>query len=293
MSLPIALSDQGVALAAGLSKTSDGEAFQFWVLGAVAVLGALGTVFSKKAVHSALSLAMTMICLAVFYLAQGAYFLGVVQIVVYTGAIMMLFLFVLMLVGVSSADSLVETIKGQRKLAVLAGVGFAVLVMVALGHARLGTFAGAGPANAGGGNVKNLADLIFSKYFWAFEVTSALLITAAVGAMVMTHRERLVARKSQKELVEERVRTGKRMTPLPTPGVYARHNAVDIPALLPDGSVAEDSVNATLQARIPVRDAVGLTAVTRENMSLPRQGEAPELENASSSNGAPSNGAAE
>jgi NADH-quinone oxidoreductase subunit J len=82
------------------------------------------------------------------------------------------------------------------------------------------------------------------------------------------------------------------MTPLPTPGVYARHNAVDIPALLPDGSIAEDSVNATLQARTPVRDAVGLTAVTRENMALPHQGEAPELENASS-NGASSNGAAE
>ena len=286
MNLPLALSEQGVTLAAGLSKTSDGEAFQFWFLGAIAVLGALGTVFSKKAVHSALSLATTMICLATFYLAQGAYFLGVVQIVVYTGAIMMLFLFVLMLVGVSSADSLVETIKGQRKLAVLAGVAFAALVMASLGHARLGTFAGAGQANAGGGNVKNLADLIFSKYFWAFEVTSALLITAAVGAMVMTHRERLVARKSQKELVEERVRTGKRMTPLPTPGVYARHNAVDVPALLPDGSVAEDSVNATLQARTPVRDAVGLTAVTRENMAVPRQGEAPELENSASSNGA-------
>jgi NADH-quinone oxidoreductase subunit J len=286
MSLPLAVADQGATLAAGLTKTSDGEAFQFYVLGVVALLGALGTVFAKKAVHSALSLATTMICLAVFYLAQGAYFLGVVQIVVYTGAIMMLFLFVLMLVGVSSADSLVETIKGQRKLAVLAGVAFAVLVMVAVGHARLGTFAGSGPANAGNGNVKNLADLIFSQYFWAFEVTSALLITAAVGAMVMTHRERLVARKSQKELVEERVRTGKRMTPLPTPGVYARHNAVDIPALLPDGSVAEDSVNATLQARTPVRDAVGLTAVTRENMAVPRQGEAPELENSASSNGA-------
>jgi NADH-quinone oxidoreductase subunit J len=268
----------GQVLADGLTKTSNGEAVQFYVLGVVAVLGALGMVFSRKAVHSALSLAATMVCLAMFYLAQGAYFLGVVQIVVYTGAIMMLFLFVLMLVGVSSADSLVETIKGQRKLAVLAGVAFAVLVMAALGHARLGTFQGAGPANAGGGNVKNLADLIFSKYFWAFEVTSALLITAAVGAMVLTHRERLVARKSQKELVEERVRNGKRMTPLPTPGVYARHNAVDIPALLPDGSVAEDSVNATLVARTPVRDAVGLSAVTRQAMALPRQGDAPSVE---------------
>jgi NADH-quinone oxidoreductase subunit J len=247
-------------------------------------------VFSKKAVHSALSLAMTMICLAMFYLAQGAYFLGVVQIVVYTGAIMMLFLFVLMLVGVSSADSLVETIKGQRILAVVAGLAFGVLVMVTVGHAKLGTFAGIGGANAGGGNVRNIADLIFSQYFWAFEVTSALLITAAVGAMVLTHRERLAAKKSQRELVEERVKTGQRMTPLPTPGVYARHNAVDIPALLPDGSIAEDSVNATLAKRAPIRDAVGLTTVTHKALTLPRQADAPSVEN--SVNGS-QNGAAE
>lgn len=284
------MSASAVVLAEGLTKTSTGEAFQFYVLGAVAVLGALGMVFSKKAVHSALSLAMTMLCLAVFYLAQGAYFLGVVQIVVYTGAIMMLFLFVLMLVGVSSADSLVETIKGQRKLAVLAGLAFGALVLVTVGHARLGTFKGAGPANAGGGNVRNIADLIFSQYFWAFEVTSALLITAAVGAMVLTHRERLVAKKSQKEVVEERVRTGQRMTPLPTPGVYARHNAVDIPALLPDGSIAEDSVNATLAKRAPIRDAVGLTTVTHKALTLPRQADAPSVE--SSVNGS-QNGAAE
>jgi NADH-quinone oxidoreductase subunit J len=273
------MSGSAVVLAEGLTKTSTGEAFQFYVLGAVALLGALGMVFSKKAVHSALSLAMTMICLAVFYLAQGAYFLGVVQIVVYTGAIMMLFLFVLMLVGVSSADSLVETIRGQRLWALLAGLGFGVLVLVTVGHAKLGVFKGIGPANAGGGNVRNLADLIFSQYFWAFEVTSALLITAAVGAMVLTHRERLEARKSQKDLVEERMRTGRRMTPLPTPGVYARHNAVDIPALLPDGSIAEDSVNATLAKRAPIRDAVGLTTVTHKALTLPRQAEAPSVEN--------------
>ncbi len=274
-----------VLLADGMSKTSTGEAFQFYVLGAVAVLGALGMVFSKKAVHSAVSLATTMICLAVFYLAQGAYFLGVVQIVVYTGAIMMLFLFVLMLVGVSSADSLVETIKGQRKLAVLVGVGFGALVMAAVGHARLGKFQGMSTANGGGGNVKNLADIIFHDYFWAFEVTSALLITAAVGAMVLTHRERTTPRLSQREIVEERVKAGARMTPLPTPGVYARHNAVDIPALLPDGSISEDSVNKTLSARTPIRDAVGLTTVTHKNLAVPRQADAPELESAQ--NGAP------
>lgn len=266
-------------LADGMGQTSSGEAFQFYVLGVVAVLGALGMVFSKKAVHSALSLAMTMLCLAAFYLAQGAYFLGIVQIIVYTGAIMMLFLFVVMLVGVSSADSLTETIKGQRGLSMVTGLAFGILLIVAIGHFRLGAFVGSGVANADGGNVNGLATVIFSRYFWSFEVTSALLITAAVGAMVLTHRERISPKKSQRELVEERVRTGARMTPLPTPGVYARHNAVDVPALLPDGSISEDSVNKTLQARAPIRDAVGLATVTHKALTVPRQGEAPDVEN--------------
>jgi NADH-quinone oxidoreductase subunit J len=233
--------------------TSTGEAFQFWVLGTVAVLGALGTVLMKRAVHSALCLAGTMIVLAVFYLAQGAYFLGVVQIVVYTGAIMMLFLFVVMLVGITAADSLKETLKGQRWLAALCGVGFGVLLIAGIGNASLRHFAGTGQANAGG-NVPGLARLIFTNYVWAFEITGALLITAAVGAMVLTHRERTERAATQREQAEQRVREGKQITPLPAPGVYARHNAVDIPGLLPDGTTAMNSVSATLIARGQVRD---------------------------------------
>ena len=93
----------------------------FWVCAIVAVGGALGMLLSHRAVHSALSIAATMISLAVLYVAQSAPFLGMTQIVVYTGAVMMLFLFVLMLVGVDSSDSLVETIKGQRVAAVVLG----------------------------------------------------------------------------------------------------------------------------------------------------------------------------
>ncbi|WP_206305845.1 NADH-quinone oxidoreductase subunit J [Actinacidiphila soli] len=236
--------------------TSTGEAFQFWVLGTVAVLGALGTVLMKKAVHSALSLAGTMIVLAVFYLAQGAYFLGVVQIVVYTGAIMMLFLFVVMLVGITAADSLKETLKGQRWLAALTGIGFGILLMVGIGNASLGNFTGLGQANAKG-NVEGLAALIFTKYVWAFEITGALLITAAVGAMVLTHRERTERRSTQRELSEQRVREGRQVPPLPAPGVYARHNAVDIPGLLPDGTPSALTVSDTLRARGQVRDVSG------------------------------------
>ncbi|WP_328562104.1 NADH-quinone oxidoreductase subunit J [Streptomyces coelicoflavus] len=234
-------------------STSTGEAVQFWILGTVAVIGALCTVFMKKAVHSALCLAGTMIVLAVFYLANGAYFLGIVQIVVYTGAIMMLFLFVVMLVGVTAADSLKETIKGQRWLALLSGLGFGILLIAGIGNASLTESTGLAQANANG-NVEGIASLIFTRYVFAFEITGALLITAAVGAMVLTHRERTERARTQRELSEQRVRDGKYLPPLPAPGVYARHNAVDIAGLLPDGTPSELTVSKTLRERGQIRD---------------------------------------
>ncbi|BBX95282.1 NADH-quinone oxidoreductase subunit J [Mycobacterium lacus] len=229
-------------------RTSTGEAVTFWVLGALALIGALGVVFAVNAVYSAMFLAMTMIILAVFYMVSDALFLGVVQVVVYTGAVMMLFLFVLMLIGVDSAESLKETLRGQRVAAVVTGVGFGVLLVGAIGHVAIGSFTGLTAANANG-NVEGLAALIFSRYLWAFELTSALLITAAVGAMVLAHRERFERRRTQRELSEARFRAGGHPTPLPNPGVYARHNAVDVAALLPDGSYSELSVPPILRTR--------------------------------------------
>ncbi|RRQ26838.1 NADH-quinone oxidoreductase subunit J [Rhodococcus sp. Eu-32] len=226
--------------------TSTAEAVQFWLLGGLAVLGAVAMVCATKAVYSALFLAVTMIILAVFYIAQGAIFLGVVQVVVYTGAVMMLFLFVLMLVGVDSADSLTETMKGQRPAAVAAGIGFGLVVIGAIGNASVESgrpdFVGMDAANAGG-NVEGLAELIFIRYLWAFELTGALLIIATIGAMVLAHREHFEERKGQRALSEQRFKDGSHVTPMPSPGVYARHNAVDWPARLPDGSPSELSVN--------------------------------------------------
>ena len=106
-------------------QLSGGETVVFWVLGPIALAGALGMVFSRNAVHSALWLVNTMLALGVFYVVQEAPFLGAVQIIVYTGAIMILFLFVLMLVGRDSSDSVVETLRGQRIAATVLGVGFA------------------------------------------------------------------------------------------------------------------------------------------------------------------------
>jgi NADH-quinone oxidoreductase subunit J len=238
-------------LAAAGESTGTGEAVTFWLLGPVAVIAALAMLFAKRAVHGALALAVTMLCLAVLYLAQDAPFLGVVQVVVYTGAVMMLFLFVLMLVGVDSADSLVETLRGQRIAALLAAFGFALLLIFGIGDVTIGN-AGLDEANADG-NVQGIAFLIFSRYVYAFEVTAALLLTAALGAMVLAHRERHEHRPSQRELSEQRFRGGQHAGALPGPGIYARHNAVDTPALLPDGSPAEVSVSRVLVSRGDVR----------------------------------------
>ncbi|WP_163752122.1 NADH-quinone oxidoreductase subunit J [Mycolicibacterium helvum] len=228
-----------------LSRTSTTEAVVFWILAVIAVSGAIGVVAAPKAVYAAIFLATTMIALAMIYVAQDALFLGVVQVVVYTGAVMMLFLFVLMLIGVDSAESLVETIRGQRVAAIVAGLGFGILLIAAIGTVTTTGFVGLAEANAGG-NVQGLAMLIFTRDLWAFELTSALLITAALGAMVLAHRERFEQRKTQRELVVERFQTGARATPLPSPGVYARHNAVNTLARLPDGTKEESSVSTIL-----------------------------------------------
>jgi len=215
------------------------------------VAAALGMLLVKKAVHSAILMASVMINLAIFYIAQDALFLGIVQIVVYTGAVMMLFLFILMLVGVDSSDSLTETIPGLRPIAITAALGFGGLMMSLISRATLGRNAiGLDAANSLG-NVEGIAQLLFSRYVWPFEVVSALLITAALGAMVLAHHQSIQVRPTQRQLSTQRFR-GESLANaagLPAPGVFARHNAVDVPALLPDGTPAANSINATLQAR--------------------------------------------
>ncbi|MQA96129.1 MAG: NADH-quinone oxidoreductase subunit J [Streptosporangiales bacterium] len=235
----------------------------------------MGMILVRRAVHSALMLAVVMLSLAVMYAMQEAPFLAFVQVIVYTGAVLMLFLFVLMLVGVQSSDSLVETIRGQRFFAFVGFAAFLVLLLLGVGNAGLTDVAmhsvNGGAAvptiefvtQAAGGNMGALAYLIFRKYVFAFEVTSALLITAALGAMVLAHRERTTKKATQKEMSRERI-AGPHPTPLPGPGTYARHNAVDMPALLPDGTPSELSVNPVIARR---QDMAGhRTEVPREDL---------------------------
>ncbi len=242
------------ALAAG-SGGSGGGTFTFWLLAIIAVAAALGMILARRAVHCAVLLAVVMLVLAVLYLTARAPFLAFVQVIVYTGAVLMLFLFVLMIVGVSAADSMRETIRGQRLIAGLAAIFLLVLLALTVGHAAIGP---APPiaGSYGSANVPKIATLIFTRYFYPFEVTSALLITAALGAMVLAHRERTRPRLSQREMSQQRVASAM-PTPLPGPGVYARHNAVDIPALLPDGTAARLSVSPVIARRSPARPVPG------------------------------------
>jgi len=235
-----------------MSHVSTGEAWAFWILGSIAVIGALGMVIARNAVHSALWLVLTMLCLGFLYVVNAAPFLGAVQIIVYTGAIMMLFLFVLMLVGRDASDSLIETLRGQRIAAIVLGVGFALLVGTGLARALTDTPAvGLTAANAAhGGNVQGLASLLFTRYVFAFEVTSALLITAAVGAMVLAHVERAKADiMDQVTLMTRRFRPGNYPGPKPGPGVYANTMSVAAPARLPDGNGSERSISPILPVR--------------------------------------------
>jgi NADH-quinone oxidoreductase subunit J len=263
------LSQTGLVLAAAAdsgSHVSTGEAISFWILGPIALAGALGMLFARNAVHSALWLVLTMLSLGMMYMAQQAPFLGFVQIIVYTGAIMMLFLFVLMMVGRDSSDSVVEVLRGQRLWAGVFGVGLAGLVIgiVARGLSIVVPVGLDSVNSANGGNVSQIGRLLFTNFLFPFELTSALLITAAVGAMVLayTGRGRGTPKRSQREMVVARFRgEHARPSPLPGPGVFATANSVATPALLPDGSIAPESLSDIIESTPVEEFDVDLTEV--------------------------------
>ena len=219
----------------------------FWILAVLAVSAALAMILVRQAVHCALMLAVVMLSLSAMYAMQGAPFLAFVQVIVYTGAVLMLFLFVVMLIGVNSAESLKETIRGQRLWAALAAIGLAALLIVGVGHAAIGN-APAQTSAYSTDNLTGLAKLIFTTYVYPFEITSALLITAALGAMVLAHRERSGPKLTQRDIARRKIESGQ-VAPEPPPGVYALHNAVDMPAMLPDGTTTNRSVSGVITQR--------------------------------------------
>jgi NADH-quinone oxidoreductase subunit J len=163
----------------------------FWVFAPISVASAIGLLMMRNTVHAALFLIVNFFTLAVFYLLLDAPFLFAVQIIVYAGAIMVLFLFVIMLLGVEGGEPVRDRLAAQRPAAVVLGVGAAAEIAAAI-HAGIG-FAARAPigfdkVNAGG-NPQAVAKVLFQQYFFPFEVTSILLIVAAVAAMVLAQRK--------------------------------------------------------------------------------------------------------
>ncbi|PZR51847.1 NADH-quinone oxidoreductase subunit J [Xylanimonas oleitrophica] len=244
--------------------TSGGEAALFAVLAPLMVIAALGLLFARRAVHAAICVVFVMVSLAILYVANEAPFLGIVQVVVYTGAVMMLFLFVLMLVGVDAADSLTETIRGQRWIGVLLGAGLLAVLLGVITRATFPPAVGLEAANAAT-NPEGLAAVLFGDYVLAMEVVGVLLVTAALAGLVLTHRRRLGPRRTQRLQARERVAQmavdparRRPLTPLPAPGVYAQNNAMDTPALGPDGQPLEHSVPRVLRIRGQRRSPVAV-----------------------------------
>ena len=224
--------------------------------------GSLGLIFAKKAVHAALGMALTMIILGIFYIAQDAHFLGVIQVFVYTGAVMMLFLFVLMLVGVDSSDGLLETLRvGVWRPRSRPGTGG--LLTAALGSVTYPEPAGVKSINEETGNVSAMAELDLRSLRLGLRGHPALLITAALGAHG-PGPSRATGQGPQPARLEQASGAARQyVAGLPAPGVYARHNAVDTPALLPDGTPTPLSVSRVLTARDQVTTP-GAAAVEAE-----------------------------
>ena len=180
----------------------------FWIFAPISVASALLMLFQRNAVHAALLLIVNFFALAVFFLLLGSPFLFAVQIIVYAGAIMVLFLFVIMLLGVDREETLIERLRGQRPLAIVLGLGIAVELFFAI-RAGVG-FATRGAANFDevanrGGNAAALSRVLFRDYFFPFEVTSILLIIAAIAVMVLaSRRARAITRAEQVAALERR-----------------------------------------------------------------------------------------
>ena len=245
---------------------STGEALLFGVIAVVMIaLAVFGLLITRRAVYSAICVIADMVCLAFLYTMLEAPFMGVVQVAVYTGAILMMFLFVLMMIGVDAADSTHEILRGPRIFAVLGGLGFVVIGVGAGQAAREPEAAGGEQAHADT-HPGAIARAIVGNHVLAMELTGTLLIVAALGAMTLTHRERTRRKLDQAALQEAKMRAfaerGRHIGQKPPTGVYAESNSAADPALTVGGEIEEASVSRVLRIRGQARTLAEVSPIT-------------------------------
>ena len=254
---------------------STGEIILFACTAIFMVGCALGVLFMKKAAHSVICMVGVMLGLAVLYIANSAPFLGVAQIVVYTGAILMLFLFVIMLIGIGTSDDYARQSRGAIVASVLGGLGIIVIMTTAILKSMPAAYAPTEVDPYSDQPITDLAINLFQEHWLSMELAGGLLITAAVGAMLLTHSDRLRPKADQAETARSKMRAfadkGARIGQLPAPGVYAQSNAADVPAISGEtlGPV-EESVPRVLRVRGLTRTIGEVTPEVSEQLALAR-----------------------
>lgn len=237
-----------------------GQTVFFWVAAVIMVALALGILFCRTAVHSAVCMVGVMLCLAMMYASQGAYFIGVVQVVVYTGAVMTLILFIIMMVGVAASDNYLRTRRYLRWTAFCAGGFGALMLAVMLVKAYLPKFGEvpdmptAATEGSTDSNPVKIAMSLFTEHIYTMEVIGCLLIIAVVAAVSLTHGDRLHKPFKQPETAQARMedyaKRGIHPGQQPIGGVYQTTNATDTPNISgEDQRAITTSVSAALRAR--------------------------------------------
>ncbi len=256
---------------------STGEVVLFCAVAVFMVAGALGVLFFKKAAYAALSMVMVMLGLAVLYVTTGAPFLGTTQVIVYTGAIMMLFLFVIMMIGLGASDEYRRQGVGRIAAAVLTALGVCALLLgiVGLGAGVPGRALEVDPYSDR--PITDLAVELFSHHWMSMELAGALLITAAIGAMLLTRSDDLGPKADQRTMAEAKMRAYKERSrhigQLPAPGVYATSNAFDVPAISGETMApVEESIPRVLRVRGLDRPLSAVEPETARELQLARHG---------------------
>lgn len=259
---------------------STGEAVLFSITAIIMVACALGVLFFKKAAYAAISMVGVMLGLAVLYITEQAPFLGIVQVVVYTGAIMMLFLFVIMMIGIGATDDYATQSRSSIAAAIVGGLGLVLIVVAAVAHTSVrGEAVGLAPQDQYSDEpITALATTLFAEHWLTMEVAGALLITAAIGAMLLTHTDALGPKISQRETARAKMRafaeTGRRIGQLPAPGVYAHSNAADVPAISGETlAPIEESVPRVIRVRGLERSLDRVDPAVAQSLMLARRGE--------------------
>lgn len=260
------------------AMASTGEAVLFACVAVFMIACAFGILLFKKAAYAAICMVGVMLGLAVLYVTMDAPFLGTVQVIVYTGAIMMLFLFVIMMIGLGASDEYTRQGRARVISSILAGLGLVIILGGAIAQANV--VAAPAPAVDPFSNtpITILAAELFSKHWFSMQLAAALLITAAIGAMLLTHTDELGPKVDQRSTAEAKMRAfkakGRHIGQLPSPGVYATSTAVDVPALSGEtlGPV-EESVPRVLRVRGLERSVGMVEPEVAQSLLLARTGD--------------------